>query len=126
MAYSPHDVHVDAPAKLYVAIYFPVPQAVQPSVSVPELPAAENFPAGHVEHCPTAVATFPVSSYLPAGQACRGWRTSGQPQSQSTALGFKATGTIGTRSVSKKQDEKRPRVWRITWQVLEVAVTLPK
>jgi hypothetical protein len=37
----------------------------------------------------------------------------------------KAKGTIGTPSISKQQDEKQLRVWRMTWQVFELAVTLP-
>ncbi len=90
---------------------------------MPEVPAdPENVPAGHVEQCPAAVATLPVRSYLPAGHAWRRQRTKVQQQGQSTAAGFEATGTIGTRS-------KRAEAPRVTWQVfttaLEFNVTLP-
>ena len=67
MALAPHDVHAGAEAKLYV----PAAQMPQACASVPVLPAAEDFPAGHVEHAVADVATVPGASYLPASQAWR-------------------------------------------------------
>ncbi len=66
-ALAPHDVHPESDADLYV----PAAQSVQACASVPVLPAAEDFPAGHVEHEGADVATVPVASYLPEGQAWR-------------------------------------------------------
>ncbi len=98
-------------------MYLPAVQVVHDA-----LPAAANSPAEQAEQ---AEAESPASRFLPAGQAWRGWRTSVQQRGQRKVAGFKATVTIGTPSVRKQQDEKLPRVWRMTWQVFEVAVTLP-